>query len=106
MSYDRKFREKVLNHVSKGHSQEETRKLFGLGRNTIREWNKLQEETGSLANRELDRDWRKIDPKKLKADVEAYPSDFNAERAKRFGCSEDGMRRALKRNELTRKKRQ
>jgi len=105
MSYDKKFREKVLNHVEKGHSQEETRKLFGIGRNTIRSWKKLEEETGNLSKRELNRSWRKIDPEKLKADVESNPSDFNAERAKRFGCSEDG-RRALKRNDLTRKKRQ
>ena len=96
----------MLEYVSQGHSQESTRKRFCLGKNTIRNWQKLQKETGDLSNRELDRSWRKIEPEKLKTDVEIYPDDFNAERAKRFNCSEDGMRRAMKRNKLTRKKRQ
>jgi len=77
-----------------------------LGKNTIRSWQKLQEETGDLKNRELERSWREIEPEKLKLDVESHPDDFNSERAKRFHCSEDGMRRAMKRNKLTRKKRQ
>ena len=106
MSYDKKYRESVLNHVAKGNSQEETRKLFGLSKNTINQWKKLQEETGTLSNRPLDRKWRLIDPEKLQADVEEYPDDFNAERAKRFGCSERGIDEAMKRHKITRKKRQ
>ena len=105
MSYDRKFREIVLKHVDAGKSQEEARAMFGLGKNTITDWKKLRAETKSLGNRELKRSWRKIDPEKLRKDVEERPEEFNAERAKRFGCSEDGMRRALKRHKLTRKKR-
>ena len=106
MYYDRKFREIVIKHTEKGNRQEETRKLFGLGKNTITEWKKLQEETGSLENRPLERSWRKIDPVKLQADVDAFPDDFNGERALRFGCSEIGIEKAMKRHKITRKKRQ
>jgi len=104
MYYDRKFREIVLKHVEKGNTQEETRKLFGLGKNTITEWKNLREETGSLGNRALERSFRKIDPEKLKKDVEENPDDFNEQRAKRFGCSKDGIRLAMKKHKLTRKK--
>ena len=92
MYYDKKFREIVLSHVAAGRSQEETRKLFGLGKNTITEWKKLREETGKLENRRLERGFRKIDPEKLKKDVEANPDDFNEQRAKRFSCSKETER--------------
>ena len=105
MSYDKKFRESVLKHIEKGNSQEETRKLFNLGKNTITQWKKLQAETGSLSNRPLARQWRKIDPEKLQSDVDEHPDDFNAERAKRFACSERGIEEAMKRHKITRKKR-
>ena len=101
MSYDKKFREAVLRHVEAGHTQEETRKLFGLGVNTITQWKGLKEETGGLSNRPLKRTWRKIDPEKLRADVAELPDDFNSERARRFGCSEEGIREALKKLKIT-----
>ena len=104
MSYDRKFREAVLRHMDEGHSQRETRKLFKLGENTITQWIALREETGSLENRPLERKWRKIDPEKLRADVEERPDDFNDERALRFGCTGEAIRQALKKQKITLKK--
>jgi transposase len=104
MSYDKKFRESVLRHVDEGHTQEETRKLFKIGENTIRNWRRLREETGDLENRPLMRSHKKIDPDKLRSDVEEYPDAFNIERAERFGCSESAVRQALKRLKITRKK--
>jgi transposase len=104
MSYEKKFRESVLRHVEAGHSQEATRKLFGLGVNTITQWKRLKEETGRLANRPLNRSWKKIDPDTLRADVENHPDDFNRERAERFECSESAIRQALARLKITRKK--
>ena len=105
MGYDKKFREKVLSHIEAGKKQEEVRKMFGLGKNTITEWKKLQAETGSLGNRELKRSWRKIDPEKLRADVKARPDDFDDERAERFGCTRTGIQSARKKHKITRKKR-
>ena len=105
MYYDKKFREIVLKHIEKGKSQEETRKIFNIGKNTITEWKKLKAETGRLENRKLNRKPRKIDAEKLALDVKAYPEDFNHERAIRFGCSESGIEKALKREKMTRKKR-
>lgn len=104
MSYDKRFREAVLRHVEEGHSQAETRKLFKLGANTISQWKALRGETGDLENRPLERGWRKIDPEKLRADVEERPDDFNGERALRFGCSGEAIRQALKKQKITLKK--
>jgi transposase len=105
MSYDRKFRERVLGYVDAGKTQEEVRKMFGLGINTITEWKKLREETGSLENRPLERAHRKIDPEKLLADVKLYPDAFNRDRAVRFNCTESGIEKAMKKLKVTRKKR-
>ena len=104
MGYDVKFRERVLAHVYAGKKQEEVRKTFGLGKNTITEWKKLRAETGSLENRPLDRSWRKIDPEKLRADVKENPDDFDEERAARFNCSRTGIQSVRYKHKITRKK--
>jgi len=104
MSYDKKFRERVLAHVDAGENQEKVRKMFNLGVNTITDWKKLRMETGSLENRPIERKWRKIDPEKLRADVAEKPDDFDEERAARFGCSRTGIQSARKKLKITRKK--
>jgi transposase len=86
--------------------QEEVRKLFKLGVNTLTQWKKLREETGSVEKRPLERTWRKIDPEALKADVADRPDDFDEERAERFGVSWQGIQSAMKKHKITRKKRQ
>ena len=100
------LRERALALVDSGMKQKEVRKLLKLGVNTITDWKKLRAETGILANRELKRSWRKIDPEKLKADVKEKPDDFDSERAERFGCSRQGIESARKKHKITRKKRQ
>lgn len=106
MSYDKKYRERVLEHVKSGKKQKEVREMFGLGANTITKWKKLQAETGKLENRELKRKHKKIDPEKLKRDISEKPDDFDEERAKRFNCTGEAIRQARKKHKLTRKKRQ
>jgi len=106
MGYDKKFRERVLSHVDAGESKEKVRLMFKLGKNTIRQWETLREETGTLENRPLERSFRKIDPEKLKSDVKENPDDFDSERAVRFGCSRQGIESARKKHKITRKKRQ
>ena len=104
MSYDKKYRECVLAHIDAGKAQEEVRQMFGLGKNTITQWKKLREETGGLADREIKRRYRKIDPEKLRKDVSEHPDDFDEERAVRFGCSRTGIQSARYKNKITRKK--
>jgi hypothetical protein len=57
-----------------------------------------------LENKPLDRKWWKIDPEKLKTNVQTHPEDFNDERAERFGCSGEAIRQALQKLKITGKK--
>jgi len=104
MSYDKKLRFQALEYRST-HTQAETAEAFGVSVSAIKRWQKLMQETGKIENKPLKRSGRKIKEAELRADVEKYPDDFNWERAKRFGCSEEGIRKGLKRHKITRKKR-
>ena len=66
---------------------------------------KAAEGNGGLEKDELHRNFRKINPKKLKAYVAEHPDAYQSEMAEAFGCSESGIRDALRRYKITRKKR-
>jgi len=104
MSYDKKIREQALKYRGT-HTQKETSEIFGVSVSAIKDWQKLQKEKGNVEKKKLFRKGRKIGEAELRADVEAHPEDFNWERAVRFGCTEEGIRKAMKRHKLTRKKR-
>ena len=104
MSYDKKVREQALKY-RETHTLKETSEVYGVSVDAIKDWSRLYRETGSVERKPLERKWRKINPEKLKADVELYPDDFNRERAIRFECTEEAIRLSMKQNKLTRKKR-
>ena len=106
MSYSREYRERTIEYRQAGHTQEETHQVFKASISTIREWEKRLKETGDLEKNELHRSFRKIDPEKLKAYVEEHPDAYQSEMAEAFGCSESGIRDALRHHKITRKKRQ
>jgi len=105
MSYDKKFRERVLSHVDSGKTQAEVGKMFGLGENTIRAWRKLRKETGGLENRELERKHKKIDPEKLREYYVANPEAFDHEAAAEFGCTAQAIGKCRRKHKITIKKR-
>jgi len=104
MAYDTKYREKVLNYLSKGHTIQEAHEVFEVGTTTIKEWKKLKAETGKLNKRELNRKPRKICPDKLKAYVTENPDKYLEEIAEVFNCTYSAVSYALKRLKITRKK--
>ena len=106
MSYSRKYKERTIEYKQAGHTLEETHQIFKVSITTIREWEKQQKETGGFEKKKLDRSFRKIDPEKLKAYVAEHPDAYQREMAEAFGCSESGIRDALLRHKITRKKRQ
>jgi len=65
MAYPEKLGERTLSAVRNGHSKAEVREMFGLGTNTLRAWENLKAETGSLKNRVLNHGAYKIDSEKL-----------------------------------------
>ena len=106
MSYSRKYRERTIEYRQAGHTLEETHQTFKVSRTTIQIWEKQLKETGDLGKKKLHRSFRKIDPEKLKAYVAEHPDAYQSEMAKAFECSESGIRDALRRYKITRKKRQ
>ena len=106
MSYSKDYREQTIEYRQAGHTLEETHQVFKVSISTIREWEKRLKERGDLEKNELHRNFRKIDPEKLKAYVEEHPDAYQSEMAEAFGCSESGIRDALRNHRITRKKRQ
>ena len=104
MAYDKKYREKVLQYISKGHSVREAHEVFGVGTTTIKEWKKLKHETGNLETRPLNRKGRKICAGELESYIAEHPDSYQNEAAEHFGCTQPAIHYALKRLNITRKK--
>ena len=100
MSYSRDYRERTIEYRQAGHTLEQTHQEFKVSISTIREWEKRLKETGDLEKNELHRNFRTIDY------VAEHPDAYQSEMAEAFGCSESGIRDALRRHKITRKKRQ
>ncbi len=105
MSYDKKFKESVLRHLSHGHSQSSTAHLFGIGITTLKEWKKREESGQSLEAKIRVRKPKKIDPDKLREHIANHPDDYLREIAIFFCCTASAVHSALKRLNITRKKR-
>jgi len=104
MAYETKFRERVMKFMAKGHTIAEASEVFEVGTTTIKEWKKLQKETGSLEKRVLKRKSKKIDPKKLTVYMNEHPDAFLREIAEVFGCSITAVFKALRKLKFTLKK--
>lgn len=92
MSYSVDLRERALRAVRNGHTKAEVREMYGLGENTLRDWENLEAETGSLENRPLNRTGYKIDRERLLEWYRENPYSTNKETAIAFGCSVSGIR--------------
>ena len=103
MSYSVDLREKVMEYRAT-HSIRKTAEIFGVSVSAIQDWEKIQQETGKLDKKPLERKWRKIDPEKLRAYIAEHPDAFLEEIAEAFECSGEAIRLALKKLKITRKK--
>ena len=105
MSYSKDYRKRTIEYRQTGHTLEETHQTFKVLISTIQRWAQQLKEAGDLGKQELHRSFRKIDPEKLRSYVAEHPDAYQSEMAEAFGCSESGIRDALRRNKITRKKR-
>jgi len=103
--YSKDIKEKAIAYRLT-HTQKETCEIFGIGENTLKTWRRQQKNTGTLESTPKIRRWRKIEPDELLLDVLRNPDDFNDERAERFNCTGEAIRKAMKKLKITRKKRQ
>ena len=106
MSYSVDLRERALAAVRNGHSKTKVNEMYGLGVNTLKTWENLEAETGSLSDRPTIRTAYKIDREKLLEHYRQYPYSTNQETAIVFNCSVSGIRSAKKILKITRKKTQ
>jgi transposase len=73
MAYPKILRQKALDTLGKGRTKKEVNELYGLSNTTLRDWEILEKETGSLDNRPLERKPSKIDDKTLREYCEVNP---------------------------------
>lgn len=100
MTYPAKFRKHLLSVMEKeGLEIEEAAKRFAVGTASISRW-KTNPDPTLTRNRPA----QKIDMEALKKDVENNPDSYIYERAERFCVSASGMRYALERLGISRKK--
>ena len=104
MAYDKRFREKVLEYLSRGYTIQEAHETFGVGTDTISRWKRLIRETGQLEDPPRNRKPYKLCLDKLKAYVAEHPDSYLHEIAEAFGCQKSTVFYALRRLKITRKK--
>lgn len=104
MSYEIKYRERVISYLAEGHSYRETAEIFKVSTFTLQAWKSQLNETGTLAPKKRKETWRKIDPDKLRKYVAEHPDAYQHEIAETFGVRLYAIQQALKRLKITRKK--
>lgn len=104
MGYSIDLREKVVSYVRKGHSKEESAKVFGINVRTVFRWLRKTKQ-GSLADKKPSRPWRKIDSKKLIEAVSKNGDWLLSDFAKLFNVTTPAISWAFRTLKITRKKR-
>jgi transposase len=100
MTYSLDFRKKVLNTKAKqGLSYEEVAGRFCISKSAVFRWTRNLEGINKR-----NKPWKKLDPEKLRNDIEQYPDSYSYERAKRLGVSASGIRYSKQRLGVSYKK--
>jgi len=105
MAYEKKFKERVLEYLTEGHTERETATVFKVGRSSIQNWKKAIAKTGSLEVKKRNRRAKKLPLEDLEAYVSMHPDAYLSEIGEHFNCSGEAVRKALKKLKITRKKR-
>ena len=105
-AYSEDLRERVIKYMEDGHKKSEASNVFGVDRRTIYTWEKLKEEQGHLRRRPIYKPkYKKMNPKDLIKYVEENPDKTQKEIAEHFGVKAPSLWEALKKLNITRKKR-
>jgi transposase len=104
MSYDIKYRKRAIEYWNEGHSKRATAIVFKVNPSTLQNWKTQLKETGSLEPKKRRETWRKVNPERLAKYVEEYPDAYLKEIAEEFNCTPEGIRYALQRLKISRKK--
>lgn len=105
MTYSLDFRATVLRHIDSGSTIEAVSRMFSIGTTTIKTWKRLRTETGKLEGGGRPCNPYKIDNEALKLYLKERPDAFLNEIASHFGVTAPAIHTAMKRMNITRKKR-
>ncbi len=98
MAYSNDYRQMILAKLKEGSSFQELAQEYQISPTTIQSWKKNPERKKRISKP------YKIDNDALRADVKAFPDDYQYQRAARFNCSQNGICNALKRLGISQKK--
>ena len=104
MSYSIDLRKEVIEYLSKGNSQRQTQKVFGVSRSALNRWQQQYKKTGDLKDKKPCRKFKKLDPEELKTYVKEHPNAYLKEIGEVFNCSDTAVLKAFRRLGITRKK--
>ena len=104
-AYSIDLREKVLKYLETDPNKTSASRLFQIGIATIHRWVSRKKEKGHVEPLRRKYAYKKIDDQKLIEYVEAHPDHFLSEIAKHFDLTPQAIFYALRRVNITRKKR-
>lgn len=104
VSYGKEMRERVIAYREAGHTKEATREVFGVSVYAISQWEKRLREHKPLTRDPVYHTFKRIDPQRLEAFVEANPHTTQQKIAEHFGCTAMAVSKALKRHGYSRKR--
>jgi transposase len=104
--YSRDFKLAVVAHYWESNTKYATAEKFNIGTTAVIRWSNELEKTGDIQGvfDVSGREARKIDPEELKAVVENNPDFLLKDIASIFNCTNEGVRYAMKKAKITRKK--
>jgi len=105
MAYSIDFRKRAIEYIDAGHTYKELYEAFKIYPSAIERWRKLLDKTGTLEPQYNETRTGKIDLSKLQKAVEERPDAYLSELAIQFNCTKQAIFYALKRLEITLKKR-
>ena len=106
--YSADLKERVIKYrIEEKHTIKQTSETYKISQMAVRRWTKEYKETGRIRG-EYDsstRKYRKINPEELKKYIKENKDKFLKEIAEVFSCSISGIKKAMNRLKVTRKKR-
>ena len=101
MAYSTDLRERVIEYIEAGNTLKDACQIFKVSRQTIYQWRKLKNATGSLEKKIYKHGAIKLNDKELIEYVRANPDLHQKDYAVRFNMSPSGICRAFKRLHIT-----
>ena len=106
MAYSIDFRKRAVEYYYEGNTQEEVSAIFKISRSTLRDWENRYKAGNLEPSYPKTRKGGKLPPNELALFIEENPDTFLSEIGAHFGCSDEAVRKALIKLNITLKKRQ